>query len=183
VRPATWNLEPALNLFTGSLQDFQGHIDLPLADIKGREEADHFLPATQEQEALLEGLANQPISSLPGVHLHGIHQADPRHVMDKGVFSLQAPQLVQEIISHPGLDFIGNDGDGVFLGQTVHLFHELQAGNVVTPFPLNGFEDDEARLLRVRQADVRGEEGIHPAAHPFFPRAAYHPPPVSLAIF
>jgi hypothetical protein len=39
------------DFFAGLLQNVQGQVDLPLADVEGREEADDLVPASQEKKA------------------------------------------------------------------------------------------------------------------------------------
>jgi hypothetical protein len=81
----------SLNFFAGFLQNFQGHIDLPLADIEGWQKTDGLVATAKEKQAFLEAAGDDPVSPFPGIDLHRVHEADSAHVVNKGIMPLQVP--------------------------------------------------------------------------------------------
>ncbi len=82
------------------IQNIQGEIDFSLFDIKWREKTDRFKTAPDNQQALLEGSRDNPISGSVRCHRNRIHEAQPAHVMHELVLRLKVSQSVQEILPH-----------------------------------------------------------------------------------
>src|SRR5581483_6330585 len=95
-----------------------GFVDMLLAKNVGRQEAQHRLAGTVDQNAVLQHLCQNRFRQIRGVELRGQHQAETTHFCNGCVLLLQVFELAAEVIT-----------DFVDVIEQVLLFNRVKDSN------------------------------------------------------